>query len=82
MEARNKRKPKLRLTTESDAVVDHQEVPNGQAAVETVGALEDRSGDQRPARRYQNTLKRRFKDNVVLETPKDGCSRTAETKHQ
>jgi hypothetical protein len=32
-----------------EAVGEHQEVPNEEAAVETIGALEDRSGDRRPA---------------------------------
>jgi hypothetical protein len=32
----------------SEAVAEHQGVPNEEAAVETIGALEDRSGDQQP----------------------------------
>jgi hypothetical protein len=58
------------MATESDAVAEHQEVPNGQAAVETIGALEDRSGDKRPAGGYRNPLKRRTKDDVVRGIPK------------
>jgi hypothetical protein len=30
----------------SDAVAKHQEVPNEEASVETIGALQDRHGDQ------------------------------------
>jgi hypothetical protein len=56
--------------TESGAVAEHQEVPNGQDPVEIIGELEDRSGDQRPAGGYRNPLKRRIKDDVVRGTPK------------
>jgi hypothetical protein len=56
--------------TESDAVEEHQEVSKGQAAVENIGALDDRSGNQRTAGGPQNPLERWFKDAVVLDTPK------------
>jgi hypothetical protein len=36
----------------SEAVVEDEEVPNEEAAAETIGAVEDRSGDQQPAVRY------------------------------
>jgi hypothetical protein len=38
--------------------------------VETIGALEDRSGDQQPAAGYRDPLKRRTKDDDVRRTPK------------
>jgi hypothetical protein len=50
---------------EIDAVAEHQEVPNKEAAVETIGALEDQSGDQQLAVEYQNLQKRWNKDDVV-----------------
>jgi hypothetical protein len=56
--------------TESDAAAVHQEIPNEQTAVETIGALEGRSGDQRPAGGYRNPLKRRTKDSDARGTPK------------
>jgi hypothetical protein len=36
-----------------------------EATVETIGALEDRYGDQQPLTRYQNPLKRRTQDDDV-----------------
>jgi hypothetical protein len=48
--------------------VKHQEVPNKEATVETIGALEDYSGDQQPAAGYQNPLKRWTKDVDVQRT--------------
>jgi hypothetical protein len=44
--------------TESDAAGEYLEVPNGQAAVKKIGALEGLSGNQRPAGVYRNPLKR------------------------
>jgi hypothetical protein len=51
--------------TESRAVAEHQEIPNDEAAVETIGALEDRSGDQQSAVGYRTPLKRRTQDEVL-----------------
>jgi hypothetical protein len=34
---------------EIEVVAEHQEIPNEQHAVETIGALADRSGDRQPA---------------------------------
>lgn len=56
--------------TEPDVAAEHHEIPNEQTAVETIGALEGRSGDQRPAGGYRNPLKRRTKDDDVRGTPK------------
>jgi hypothetical protein len=39
-------------------VAEHQEVPNQEAAVENIGALANRSWDQRPLVRYRNPIKR------------------------
>jgi hypothetical protein len=44
--------------TESEAVAEHQEVPNEEAAVENIGALEDRYGDQHLAVRRHGQLKK------------------------
>jgi hypothetical protein len=55
---------------EIEALAGRQEMPNKEAAVETMGALEDRSGDQQQAVGYRNPRKRRTKDPV-----KDGRSR-------
>jgi hypothetical protein len=44
---------------EIEAIAEHQEVPNEEAAMETIRALEDRSGDHQPAVGYRNPLKRR-----------------------
>jgi hypothetical protein len=51
-------------TEEIGAVAELQEVPNEKAAMETVRALEDRSGDQLPAVGYRNPLNGRTKDDV------------------
>jgi hypothetical protein len=47
----------------------HPEASNGATRVETIGELEDRSGDQRPAVISRNPQKRRTKDDIVLGTP-------------
>jgi hypothetical protein len=52
-----------------EAVAEHQEVPDKEAAMETIRALKDWSGDQQPAVEYWNPLKRRTKDSVVQGTP-------------
>jgi hypothetical protein len=62
------RKPEIKIT-ESDAVEEYREVLNGQAAVENIGGLEDRLGNQRPAGGYRNPLKKWAKDDVVRGTP-------------
>jgi hypothetical protein len=41
------------------------EVPHEEAAVQTIGALKDRSGDQQPAVECRSPLKRRTRDDVV-----------------
>jgi hypothetical protein len=46
-------------TTESEAVSEHQKVPNENAAMEKIGALEDRYGDQHLAVRRHGQLKKR-----------------------
>jgi hypothetical protein len=51
--------------TESEAMEGRQEVPNEEAAMETIGILEDRPGYQQQAVEYQNPLKRRTQDNDV-----------------
>jgi hypothetical protein len=58
-------------TEEIEAVAELQEVPSEKAAVETVGALKDRSGDQLPTVGYLNLLRRQTKDDV-RGTPKGG----------
>jgi hypothetical protein len=50
--------------------VGHQEVPNKEAVMETIGASEDRSGDQQLAVVFRNPLKRRTKDDIVRGTTK------------
>jgi hypothetical protein len=50
---------------EIEAIVEHQKIPNKEAAVETVGALKDRSRDQELAVEYQNPLKKWTKDGVL-----------------
>jgi hypothetical protein len=55
---------------EIDAVMEHQEDPNEEAAVETIRAFVDRSGDQQPFVGYQNPLKRRTQVDDVCEAPK------------
>jgi hypothetical protein len=55
---------------ETEAVTARQEVPDDEAAIETIGALNDRSGNQRPAVGCRNPLKMPTKDNVVRGTPK------------
>jgi hypothetical protein len=52
----------------------HQEVPNKEATVETIGALEDRSGNQQPTAGYQNPWKRWAKVNAVQGAPNDRYS--------
>jgi hypothetical protein len=47
-----------------------QDVPNEEAAVETIGAQEDRFRDQQPAVEYRNPLKWLTKHNVVPGIPK------------
>jgi hypothetical protein len=56
---------------EIEPVAEHQEVPNEEAALETIRIREDRSGDQRPTVGSRNPLKRRTNDNVVQGTLKD-----------
>jgi hypothetical protein len=55
---------------EIEAIAEHQEVANEEAAVETVGIGEDRSGDQRTTVGSRKLLKRRTKDHVVQGTTK------------
>jgi hypothetical protein len=50
--------------------VVHQEVPNEEDAVETIGAPEDKSVDQELAVRYRNPRKRWTKDDDVQGAPK------------
>jgi hypothetical protein len=50
---------------ETEAITEHQEDPSEEAAVETIGTLGDRSGDQRLAMGYWNPWKRWAKDNVI-----------------
>jgi hypothetical protein len=54
----------------SDAVVEHHEVPNEEAAVETTGTWKGRCEDQGQTVGSQNPLKRQTKDNVVQGAPK------------
>jgi hypothetical protein len=56
--------------TGMEALTVNQEVPKEEAAVETIGAPEDRSGDKRPAVGYRNARKRWTKDDLVSGTPK------------
>jgi hypothetical protein len=65
MEARIKTGLEEMNATESEAnerkmesMVEHWVVPNEDATEETIGALEDLFGDQQPAVRCQNPLKR------------------------
>jgi hypothetical protein len=55
---------------------EHQEVPNKEVAVEAIGALEDRYGDQRLAVRCHGQLKKRTQGNggsqQKLAAPEDG----------
>jgi hypothetical protein len=60
--------------TESEAIAEQQEVPNEEAAVEIVPALEDRSGDHQPAVRYRNPLKRRTQGDVIRGIHKEPTS--------
>jgi hypothetical protein len=57
----------------TEACLERIEVNQGKAEtkmeVETIGAVEDRSEDQRPAVVSRNPLKRWTKDDVVLRTP-------------
>jgi hypothetical protein len=62
-----KREP---ISDEMGAVAERQEVHNEEAAVETVGVLEDRPGGQEPAVGYRNPRKRRNKGGVIRGTRK------------
>jgi hypothetical protein len=50
---------------EIEAVVEHQEVANKEAAVETIVILKDQSGDQQLAVGCHNPCKRQTKDSGV-----------------
>jgi hypothetical protein len=53
------------IPEEGEVIVVHQKVPNEEAAVETIGVLEDRSGDQRLIMGYKNPQKRRIIGNAI-----------------
>jgi hypothetical protein len=42
------------IPEQMEFVAEHQKVPNEEATVETIGAVEDRYEDQQPALGYQN----------------------------
>jgi hypothetical protein len=54
-----------------EIIVSSQKFPNKEASVETIRAMEDRSGDQQLAVGYQNPWKRRIKGHVIQGTPKE-----------
>jgi hypothetical protein len=60
---------------EIDAVMEHQDVPNKGATVETIRALMDQPGDQRHIVGYQNPLKKWTQVHVVCKAPKNRRSR-------
>jgi hypothetical protein len=53
------------IPEEGSVIVEHQKVLNEEAAVETTGALEDRSGDQLLIMGYKNPQKRWIKGNLI-----------------
>jgi hypothetical protein len=46
----------------TEVILGQRKIPNGQATVQTLGGLEDRSGDYRQAVGYRYFLKRRTRD--------------------
>jgi hypothetical protein len=52
-----------------EAVATHQQVPNEEAAVEIIGAQEDRTVNQQTTVGYRNPRKRRAKDNIIRRAP-------------
>jgi hypothetical protein len=67
---------------ETEAVAELQEIPNDEAAVQTIRTLKDRSEDLQPAVGYRNPRKKRTKDDVVPGTPEGRTSGTAETQQR
>jgi hypothetical protein len=58
------------MVKESAAVAENQKVPFEEAAVETVGGPEGRSGDQQPVVGRRNAPKRRAEEQTIREAPK------------
>jgi hypothetical protein len=59
---------------ETEAIVEHQEVANKEAAVETIVILKDQCGDQQPAVGCHNPCKGRPRTVLYREPLKVGCS--------
>jgi hypothetical protein len=64
------------IPEEIEVVVERQKVPDEEAAVETIRAVEDRYEDQQLALGYWNPWKGRSRTKLYKEPLKDGCSGT------
>jgi hypothetical protein len=73
-ETKDRPEKRKAIAEELEVVTERQQVPNKEAAVEIIGVVKDRSGDQWPAVGCRYPLKRRTKENVLCGKPK-GLSR-------